>query len=125
DQEVVITRAQGGGRLNVGAALSPDGRELVFLSERDEYSIDVYLADATTGAIKKRLVQTAGNAHFDSLQYIGSAGAWSPDGRRFAMAAIHRGQPVLSILDMPSGNVRQEILLPALDEAFSPSWSPD
>lgn len=113
------------GQLNVGPALSPDGRELVFLSERDQYSIDVFLADASTGAIKRKIVRTAADPHFDSLEFIDSAGEWDRDGRRFVLAAIFRGQPVLTILDMQTGAIEREIRLDELDQIFSPSWSPD
>src|SRR5204863_464250 len=37
----VIGSHDGRGRMNVSPALSPDGSELVFLSERDGYSVDV------------------------------------------------------------------------------------
>ena len=124
-ENAVISRSKGAGKLNVGPALSPDGTEIVFLSERDDYSIDVYLADATTGAIKRRLVQTAANPHFDNLQFIGSAGSWDPNGRRFALAATHEGQPILTIIDTTTGSVEREIALPTVDEAFNPAWSPD
>src|SRR4029077_16799292 len=60
------------GRLNIGPSLSPAGKSLVFPSERDRYSIDVFLADAATGAIRRKIVQSAGDPHFESLQFIES-----------------------------------------------------
>ena len=47
--ELLVGERHGGGRLNVGPALSPDGAHMVFLSERDRYSVDVFLADGRTG----------------------------------------------------------------------------
>ena len=120
----LIGRSQGG-RLNIAPALSPDGRELVFLSERDGYSIDVYLADASSGAVIRRLVQMAADPHFESLQFMASAGAWAPAGRRFALAGVRGGQPVISVLDVDSGDVVREVALEALDAAYTPSWAPD
>src|SRR5205814_1574622 len=96
----IIGGGKDDGRLNVGPALSPDGRSLVFLSERDRGSIDVFLADALTGSIRRKIIETAGDPHFDSLQFIESAGAWDLAGRRFALAALSRGQAVVTIMDM-------------------------
>jgi Tol biopolymer transport system component len=113
------------GRVNIAPALSPDGRQIVFLSERDGYSIDVFLADAATGAVIRKLVSTAADPHFDSLQFLESAGAWDQAGRRFALASIQGGHPVVTILDMPDGAVRRERTFDELDQIFSPAWSPD
>jgi Tol biopolymer transport system component len=120
----IVTSANGG-RLNIGPALSPDGKSMVFLSERDQFSIDVYLADAKTGAIRRKIVQTAGDPHFESLQFIESAGAWDPSGRRFALAARSGGQAVLSIIDIKTGAIEHEIPIREADQVFGPTWSPD
>ena len=122
--ELLIAKHRGGGRLNVGPALSPDGTEMVFLSERDRYSVDVFLADGRTGRVRRKLVTAAGNARFDSLQFVDSAGAWDQAGKRFAFAALQHGEPVLTILSMPEGDVEREHAFPDLDQIFDPTWSP-
>jgi Tol biopolymer transport system component len=115
----------GSGSLNVGPSLSPDGKKLAFLSARDLLSIDLYLADADTGKILRRLVQTAGDPHFESLQFLASAGTWAPDNRRLAIATVRQGRPALAIIDTDNANVLEEIKFPAYGEIFQPSWSPD
>jgi Tol biopolymer transport system component len=120
----IVTGANGG-RLNIGPSLSPDGNSMVFLSERDLYSIDVYLADAHTGAIRRKIVQTAGDPHFESLQFIESAGAWDPSGRWFALAARSGGEAVLSIVDTRTGSIAREVPIREVDQVFGPTWSPD
>jgi Tol biopolymer transport system component len=117
--------ASKGTRLNLAPALSPDGSQIVFLSGRGQYSIDVYLADAYSGAITRRLIDTLADPYFESLQFIASAGAWDPGGRRFAMIAVRRGRPVLTILDMQTSRLSREIELSGVDDAFTPAWSPD
>jgi Tol biopolymer transport system component len=123
--KAVVATGRGGGRLNVGPALSPDGKELIFLSERDRYSVDLFLADAATGTVARKLIETSVDPHFESLQFIESAGAWDPDGRQFVFSAIAQGQPVLTIIDAHTGEVQHEIRLERLDQIFTPTWSPD
>jgi hypothetical protein len=62
-----------GSEYNVSPALSPDGRRLAFLSNRGLFSIDLYLADAATGTIERRLTRTAVDPHYQSLEFINSA----------------------------------------------------
>ena len=120
------TRAAGdeGGRMQVGPALSPDGSRVMYLSERDRLSVDLFLSDTDRPQTARKIVSAAADRHFDSLQYIDSAGAWDPAGNRFAMAAVHDGDAVLVVVDVPSGE-RDEIPIPGLRQLFNPSWSPD
>jgi Tol biopolymer transport system component len=113
------------GRLNIGPSLSPDGRHLVFLSERDGHAVDVFLADASTGTVLRTLVKTATDPHFDALQFIDSAGGWDNTSRRFVLATVSDGRPLLTLFDMPSGRVLRRITVPEVDQIFTPAWSPD
>src|SRR5688572_13558146 len=121
----VVTYARDGARLHVAPALSPDGTRLMFMSERDRLSLDLFLADATTGSVIRKMVSMAADPHFDSLQYIHSSGAWDATGRRFAMAALRGGKPVLVIVDVNEEASRTEVPLEELGEVYNPSWSPD
>jgi hypothetical protein len=110
---------------NVSPSLSPDGRHIVFFSSRDLFSIDLYLVDATTGRIVRKLVDTALNSHFTSLQFIGSAGSWKPDSRQFVVGGVHAGKAVLAILDVADGSVVRQIEVPGVGEILNPTWSPE
>lgn len=70
--------------VNVGPVLSPDGSRLAFVSSRPRLSIDLMLADAKTGEVRRKLTETATDPHFDSLQFIQSAGTWDPMGSTIA-----------------------------------------
>ena len=111
--------------LNVSPAISPDGTRLMFLSQRSLISVDLYLADAKTGKVLRKVVDTAVDPHFSSLEFIYSAGAWSPDSRRFVFSVVHSGQPELAILDVEHDRIEKEIPFPNLGEIFNPAWSPD
>ncbi|NIS01230.1 MAG: peptidase S9, partial [Gemmatimonadetes bacterium] len=59
-------------------ALSPDGRRIVYLSDRghDLYSFfDLWLASAETGEVEARLVKAARDPDFESLRFMSSSAA--------------------------------------------------
>ncbi len=110
---------------NISPVLSPDGNLIMFLSTRDLFAIDLYLADARTGKIRKKITETAIDPEFESLQFIKSAGAWSPAGDKFVFGAVSKGRPILSIYDVVRDKVSDEIPFEEIDEVFSPCFSPD
>ncbi|MFO7866918.1 MAG: BamA/TamA family outer membrane protein [Candidatus Aminicenantes bacterium] len=112
-------------RMNLAPALSPDGKKMVLFSSKDLFSLDLYLVDAETGEFQRKLISTAVDPHFESLQFIKSAGSWDHQGKRFVFGAVSRGQPVLTIIDTVSGKKEKEIRFNDLGEILSPSWSPD
>ena len=76
----MIVNEEKGTRLNVSPELSPDGSRFMFFSERDLFSVDLYLAETATGKVIRKITDTATDQHFESLQFLGSAGAWEPSG---------------------------------------------
>jgi hypothetical protein len=121
----VIGPDSGSGRFNVGPELSPDGRQIAFFSERDRFAVELFLADADTGKITRKLSRTSTDPHFDSLEFVHSAGAWSPDGRTLVVSAQRGGNPVLAMIDVGSGRIRRELALPRLDDVLNPVFAPD
>src|SRR6185312_7479400 len=120
----LITKQHSGGNMNVSPEISPDGSRVMFFSERDLFSIDLYLADARTGKIIRKITDTATDPHFESLQFLTSAGAWDGAGKRFVFPGISKGHPILTIVDADSGKQLREITLNNLDEVLNPAWSP-
>jgi Tol biopolymer transport system component len=121
----LVSHKTRGGELNVSPAISPDGKWVVFFSAKELFSIDIFLADVATGQIKRKLTSTAIDPHFESLQFINSAGTWSPDSRQVAIGVIEHGRPALAIIDIKNGNRVKEIHFPDLGEILNPTWSPD
>ena len=120
-----LFRGAKAGKVQLGPALSPNGRDAVFFSERDRLSRDLFLADTTTGVITRKLATTTATARFESLQAIRSAGSWNPSGDQFLFAAIADGQPALVILDLSRSGRDRQIELPQLGQVLTPAWSPD
>jgi len=121
----LISKRRGSGGLNVGPSLSPDGSLVAFLSERDLFSIEMFLADAETGEVVRRFTKTATDAHLESLQFINSSGAWRPDGGAFAFGTIVKGRPAITVIDPRSTKKIAEVRFEQLGEVYTPSFSPD
>lgn len=121
----LITEEKEGGEMNVSPELSPDGTRLMFFSERDLFSIDLFLADARTGEVLRKVTDTATDPHYETLQFLSSAGAWDPTSKLFVFPGISRGDPVLTIVNADNGNREREIRLEKVDEVLNPAWSPD
>ena len=114
-----------GADLNVGPAISPNGKWIAFLSTRSVFSTDLFVAEAETGKVVHRLTSTASDPHFSSIQFIYSAGGWDAASERIAIATVADGRPALAIFQAQSGDKEREIPLRDLDEVFNPAWAPD
>lgn len=121
----LLSEETSGTQRNLGPALSPDGKWVVFASEKSLFAMELFLANTETGEIEQKLTETVRDPHFESLQWLSSSGAWSPDGERFAVAAVVRGRPVIAIFDPFEGKKLREIRVPEVGEIFNPTFSPD
>jgi hypothetical protein len=101
-----------GGEINISPSLSPDGKYLTFFSERDLISIDLFLADAQTGKVIRKLSSSARNRDIDGFNFFESVGTWSPDGNQFAYVAIKKGKNQLMVVDVNSPRRVKEIPIP-------------
>ena len=113
------------GRLYVSPALSPDGRWIAYLSERGLFSIDLYVAEAATGRVVRRLTASDTDAHLERLQFVESAGAWDASSSRFAYTTVSGGAAALTLVEMRTDGGSRTMPLPAVDEAWQPTWAPD
>ncbi|MFN0013055.1 MAG: hypothetical protein ACKVU2_00785 [Saprospiraceae bacterium] len=113
------------GSMNISPAISQNGKYLIFLSEKNLFSLDLYLADARTGKIIKKVASTAQDGHIDHFDFIESAGTWAPDEKRFAFDVYEQGLSTLIVKDVFKGKTLERITLPGVPEFNNPAWSPD
>lgn len=115
----------GQGKTNLAPKISPDGQSLAFLSRRNVFTMDLYLADARTGEVTGRLVSTQSDAHFDALRFIDASGDWSPDGRRFAFVVFENGDNGLAVVDVESKDIVLNKRFKNMTAIKNISWAPD
>ncbi len=121
----VIKANKKNGKMNVAPSLSPDGKYLMYFSEKDIFTINLYLADAQTGKIIRKIVDATRDPHLESLEFISSSGTWSADGRQFVFAVVDRGRPALMFIDVQKDKIERKIRFPKIGQILNPSWSPD
>lgn len=119
-----LTVKRSHGRIFLAPALTPDGREMAFFGDQGGFFIDLFLADAETGRVKRRLVKSTLNKNYESLRFINSAGSFSPDGQFFALAAKRKDRDDLVILSARRGREVARLKVD-LNGIQTPTWSPD
>ncbi len=107
---------------NLGAEASPDGKEVVYLSDRSGYT-DVYVVSSLDGRLLRKLVRGESSDEFETLHVLRTGFAWSPDGRRLCLVAKAGESDAMQVIDAGTGDLLASIRFP-LDGMFTPSWSP-
>src|SRR3569833_1388480 len=120
-----IVDERNSGKMNLAPAVSPDGRYLAFLSEKNLFEVDLLLADAKTGRIIRTLTKKVSSTHVDEFNFIESAGAWSPDSRKFAFSVFNKGINRMVVVDVASGSVIDDEAMGRAEQFSNLSWSPD
>lgn len=107
-----ITRLSARRGLNMGAALSPDGRLLVVVLSY-QGSSDLYLLNPGSGEILRRLTRH---------KSIDISPTWSPDGKQIAFVSDREGSPQLWVMNADGSNKRRLTYQGKYNQ--SPDWSP-
>ncbi|RZL15155.1 MAG: tolB protein precursor, partial [Pedobacter sp.] len=113
------------GMMNLAPAISPDGKYVVFLSEKDLFGIDLFLADAKTGRIIRKLSSQVSNSHIDDYNFLESAGAWSPDNKQFAFSIFSKGRNELLIINIDNGSTVLKTHMSEVEQFGNLTWSPN
>jgi Tol biopolymer transport system component len=120
DPELYLMAADGGHetRLTVSpgydydGSFSPDGRSLVFVSERDG-DYEIFLFDLETGTVRQLTRNTA----------VDFTPAWSPDGSRIAFSSNRDGDHEIYVMSSDGEDQKRLTEAPGVD--IYPEFSPD
>src|SRR5258708_10159158 len=110
--------------MELGPQVRPDGKLVAFFARRGLFEIELFVADAQTGHVIKRLVGPTSNSHFDAISFISSSGAWSPDNRKFAFILQAEGNHEIGVLAVETANAERRIRAPNVGAISNLAWSP-
>jgi hypothetical protein len=121
----VVQASRQSGDMNLAPTVSPDGKLVAFYARRGLFEIELFVADAVTGRVIKKLAGPTSNSHFDAITFISSSGAWSPASDKFAFIAQSEGNHEIAILDVASTSIEQRLRVPGVGAISNIAWSPD
>ncbi|PKL35671.1 MAG: hypothetical protein CVV44_19250 [Spirochaetae bacterium HGW-Spirochaetae-1] len=102
--------------MNVFPAVSPDGKKVAYLSDRDIYTRIVikYLGKKKDREDKvvKVVLEGDNTSSFEGMHLLDNNLSWSGDGKTLLFVAQARGRDVLYIIDPGKGDVLEKIILP-------------
>lgn len=120
-----IISKENSGRLNLSPSLSPDGKYIAYFSEKNVFSLDLFLAEAQSGRVIRKVTKIRRNQDIDDFSFIESGGTWSPDSRKYAFVVFSRGSNRIVIIDVRKGQIEAEISIDGILSLTNPEWSPD
>ena len=120
-----LISSENGGRVNVSPSISPNGKYIIFLSEKNIFTTDLYLADAQKGDIIRKVYSSTGSGDLDYINVMESAGSWSPDSERFVFVGIKKGDNVLVIKDVKNSKTVATLAVQGVHAFANPVYSPD
>lgn len=112
-------------QLHVSPSVSPNGQYVAFISRQSIFNINLFVADAETGKIVQELEGTRSNPHFDALRFIDAAGAWSPDGKRFAFVTFANGSNEINTFNVETGEIKSRTAVEGVGAIDNLAWSPN
>jgi Tol biopolymer transport system component len=121
----VVQASRRSGDMNLAPTVSPDGKLVAFFARRGLFEIELFVADAVTGRVIKKLAGPTSNSHFDAITFISSSGAWSPASDKFAFIAQVEGNHEVAILDVATSEIEQRLRVPGVGAIMNIAWSPD
>ncbi|MEZ0335445.1 MAG: BamA/TamA family outer membrane protein [Gemmatimonadales bacterium] len=120
----LLTEKRSDGTLHLAPALSPDGSKVAYFSEKDFYSVDLFLADGVTGKVERRILKSGISSNYETYRFINSQASWSPDGKFLAFAAKRGPRDDIVVVDVKR-NKQVGKIDSKLSGVTTPSWSPD
>ena len=122
--DAVLTKERSQGTLHLAPALSPDGTQIAYFSEKDFYFVDLWLGNVVTGKAERRLFKSTFSSNYETFRFINSSASWSPDGKYLAFAGKNGAHDDIIVIDVAS-NKQVATVRSGLSGVTTPAWSPD
>ncbi len=113
---------ENGGSYNTGAAISPQGDKVAFLTAKGAL-FDVYVVATSGDEAPRKIIDGQNNAQFESLRILTPGLSWGPNGARLAVAVKSGQSDAIAIVDVATRKA-VHYRVPDVDAIVSVKWSP-
>ncbi|HMA62248.1 MAG TPA: hypothetical protein VKP78_06305 [bacterium] len=108
---------------NTAPAISPNGKKVALISDRDDY-MDIYLISALDGKVIKKVLRGQNKPALEEMKILRPKLDWSPDGKKLVIATKSGGSDALIFIDINTEEFKR-VPIKQVNEIYSASWSPD
>jgi Tol biopolymer transport system component len=116
---------ENGGDINISPSISPNGRYVIFLSEKGIFTTELFLADTRNGKIIRKIASTLRDLDLDNLDAFESSGTWSRDSKKYAFVAFSKGKNKIVIKNVENARDDDQFYVEDVYAINGPAWSPD
>jgi len=107
---------------NTSPAISPDGEQVAFISDRGDGVFGLYVMDLRSKDVR-RLATSNRSTDFEELNFLTPGISWDPTGTRLAVGAKAGGEDAIYLVD--ALNNEYEVLTFGIQTIGGVHWSPD
>ena len=113
-------------QMNIIPSASPDGENIIYLTNKSLKSEFVMVTDNGAGKSKTTtIVEGSKSAQFEALQFFDTAIGWSPDGQLITFVSKSGKDDVIYIMDPHTKKILRKFKFDDLNGIKSPAFSPD
>jgi Tol biopolymer transport system component len=112
--------------MNIVPSVSPDGRDVVYISDKDGYEDLYVLREDDTGSKKEERIAEGGRSKsFEAMRFYDSTIGWSRDGRKIAVVSKCGRDDALYIMNPYTKETMHRYVFRELNGLQSPGFDPE
>lgn len=113
-------------RMNLVPAVSPDGRQVVYVANKNLADELYLLSENADGSFAdRRLIKGGQNRDFETLRFFDTSISWSRDGERIAFVSKSNKDDAIYVMNPHTNAVSHRLVFAELNGLLSPSFSPE
>ncbi len=113
-------------RMNLAPAISPDGKHIAFVANKNLHDEIYLLSQKEDGSWESRhLIKSGAGNRFEALRFFDSGINWSRDGSKIAFVSKSGKDDAIYVMEPETHKLLKKLVFKELNGLLSPAFSPD